>query len=256
MAVLSKLLKYDLRANMKIYLFVWPAIITLALIDRLVLTVNLNGVIGSIFAVMTTFLFVLALIAACILALIISIIRFYSGLLRNEGYLMFTLPVKSWQLILSKFLTALLTIAVTIGLSILCAIFVFGGIDGLLDMLSALLSASDIPTGITLVLTILLTVVSLCIAILQIYLSCSIGHLFRRKRILFSILFYYAIDVTVDIITILLMAVFIGTDSINHLLLSGGENVLLTVVLIAETALGCAYFFISERLLRKHLNLE
>ena len=89
--MLSKLLKYDLRANLKIYLFVWPAIIALALIDRLSLTVHIGGSLGTIFTITTTTLFVLALLAACILALVISIIRFYSGLLRNEGYLMFTL---------------------------------------------------------------------------------------------------------------------------------------------------------------------
>lgn len=253
--MLSKLLKYDLRANLKIYLFVWPAIIVLALIDRLSITVKLDGTVGAIFMVLTTSIFVLALVAACILALIISIIRFYSGLLRNEGYLMFTLPVKAWQLILSKFLTALLTIAVTVGLSYGCAIFVFGGIDGMLELMRALLLASDVPTGITLALTIMLAIVSLCVSILQIYLACSIGHMFRRKRILFSILFYYAIDITIEAVVLILMAVVFGTDLINHMII-GSENQLLTVVLLAETALGCAYFFISERLLRRHLNLE
>ena len=34
MAVLSKLLKYDLRANLKIYLLGWPCIIAFALLSR------------------------------------------------------------------------------------------------------------------------------------------------------------------------------------------------------------------------------
>ena len=254
--MLSKLLKYDLRANLKIYLFVWPAIIALALIDRLSLTVHIGGSLGTIFTITTTTLFVLALLAACILALVISIIRFYSGLLRNEGYLMFTLPVKSWQLILSKFLTALLTLAVTIVLSIFCAIFVFGGVDGLLEVLSSLLSASSVPTGITLALTLLICGVSLCLSILQIYLACSIGHLFRRRRILFSILFYYAISIAVEFFTLVLTVGIIGTGVIDNLILNNGENLLLAMVLAAEVALGCVYFFVSERLLRRHLNLE
>lgn len=254
--MLSKLLKYDLRANLKIYLFVWPAIIALALIDRLSLTVQIGGSLGTIFTITTTTLFVLALFAACILALVISIVRFYSGLLRNEGYLMFTLPVKSWQLILSKFLTALLTLAVTIVLSIFCAIFVFGGVDGLLEVLSSLLSASSVPTGITLALTLLICGASLCLSILQIYLACSIGHLFRRRRILFSILFYYAISIAVEFFTLVLTVGIIGTGVIDNLLWSGGENLFFAVVLVAEVALGCVYFFVSERLLRRHLNLE
>ena len=125
--MLSKLLKYDLRANLKIYLFVWPAIIALALIDRLSLTVQIGGSLGTIFTITTTTLFVLALFAACILALVISIVRFYSGLLRNEGYLMFTLPVSVDQHIWAKlivsaiwFLATALTCMLAVGLVLLC----------------------------------------------------------------------------------------------------------------------------------------
>ena len=34
MAVLSKLLKYDFRANLKIFLFIWPAILVFGLLER------------------------------------------------------------------------------------------------------------------------------------------------------------------------------------------------------------------------------
>ena len=103
--MLSKLLKYDLRANLKIYLLVWPCIIAFALLGRLALAADWHGRTATILTVSTVTLFILAVIAACAFALIISIIRFYSGLLRDEGYLMFTLPVRPWQLLLSKFIT-------------------------------------------------------------------------------------------------------------------------------------------------------
>lgn len=104
MAVLSKLLKYDLRANLKIFLFIWPAILVFGLLERVALMAELPVKISAIFVNLTTVLFVLAVIAACVFALVISVIRFYSGLLRDEGYLMFTLPVRPWQLVLSKLL--------------------------------------------------------------------------------------------------------------------------------------------------------
>ena len=106
-------------------------------------------------------------------------------------------------------------------------------------------------------LTVLLCVASLCVSILQIYLSCSIGHLFRRRRILFSILFYYAINIAVEFFSLLLIVGIVGTSVIDQLLwMNHGENILLAVLLVAEIALGCVYFFVSERLLRRHLNLE
>ena len=81
MAVLSKLLKYDLRANLKIFLFIWPAILVFGLLERVALMAELPVKISAIFVNLTTVLFVLAVIAACVFALVISVIRFYSGLL-------------------------------------------------------------------------------------------------------------------------------------------------------------------------------
>ena len=42
MAVLSKLLKYDLRANLKIFLFIWPAILVFGLLERVALMADLQ----------------------------------------------------------------------------------------------------------------------------------------------------------------------------------------------------------------------
>lgn len=83
--MLSKLLKYDLRANMKIYLFIWPAVILFAIIERIAISVDLDGKLGTVLISTTTTLFVLGVIAACVFALIVSIVRFYSGLLRERA---------------------------------------------------------------------------------------------------------------------------------------------------------------------------
>ena len=40
--------------------------------------------------------------------LIVVIQRFYKSLLGDEGYLMFTIPVKAWQNILNKLLVSML----------------------------------------------------------------------------------------------------------------------------------------------------
>ena len=68
MAVLSKLLKYDLRANLKIYLLVWPCIIAFALLSRLALAADWHGRAATILTATTVTLFILAVIAACAFA--------------------------------------------------------------------------------------------------------------------------------------------------------------------------------------------
>ncbi len=108
--MLRKLLKYDLRANMKLYLFIWPAMLLLAGLQRLLLELPVTGFLGHFLMSLLTGLMVLALIAMAVLCFVICVIRFYSGLLRREGYLMFTLPVKPWQLLVSKLVAAMVTI--------------------------------------------------------------------------------------------------------------------------------------------------
>ena len=261
MAVLSKLLKYDLRANLKIFLFIWPAILVFGLLERVALMAELPVKISAIFVNLTTVLFVLAVIAACVFALVISVIRFYSGLLRDEGYLMFTLPVRPWQLVLSKLLTALLTLVVTGLVSFVSVGILFGGIRGLLPSIRTSLEQSF---GGGIALLVLLVVVQVAVSVLQIYLSCSIGHLFRRKRILFAVLFYYAINVVLETVAVTSIIVLSNFEPFCRFLvqLSAGMsapgmfNLFIGVMLALLAVLGIVYFFVTERILRRHLNLE
>ena len=60
----------------------------------------------SIVGTITGFMYISIFIALVAATVIIVILRFYKGLLGDEGYLMHTLPVKPWQLITSKGLVA------------------------------------------------------------------------------------------------------------------------------------------------------
>ena len=168
---------------------------------------------------------------------------------------MFTLPVRPWQLLLSKFITAILTITVTAVISFFSVILVFDGVDGLLTLLKDLLTRMDFPSGLTLTLILLLLFFSMCAGILQIYLSCSIGHLFRSKRILWSVLVYYGISMALEVVVMIVSIGILGSQTMD-LLSAQSPNVLLGIVAGLEALLCALYFFLSERILRNHLNLE
>lgn len=254
--MLRKLLKYDLRANMKIFLFIWPAILVFAVIERLAISADLEGKLGTVLITTTTTIFVLAVIAACIVSLVVSIVRFYSGLLRDEGYLMFTLPVKPWQLILSKFLTALLTVVVTAVISVFASWYLFDGISGFYEAAKLLWYELDLPSGLTLLLVGAILLTSICMLLLQIYLSCSIGQLFKRHRILWSVLVYYGINILVEMISVSGLIGFNAFSAFAYTATVAKINTLLAIVLAVQAALCVLYFFLSERILRKKLNLE
>ena len=62
--------------------------------------------IKTILSVISMVGYVVLIISISAITLIIMVQRFYKNLLGDEGYLMFTLPVKTWQNVLNKLIFA------------------------------------------------------------------------------------------------------------------------------------------------------
>lgn len=265
--MLRKLLKYDLRANMKLYLFIWPAMLLLAGLQRLLLELPVTGFLGHFLMSLLTGLMVLALIAMAVLCFVICVIRFYSGLLRREGYLMFTLPVKPWLLLLSKLLAAMLTLIPTCIFAYFgIALILSGTTDGVWNTMFNFSQILDQPLSAgTLILAGLTVLATVANMILRVYFVSCLGHLFRRARIFLSILFYYLIGVLMQITSMLTLvsvnyepntfvnSVFTWVETLSF---NGAMSAFLGTILLINVAIGCVYFFVSEVILRKRLNLE
>lgn len=265
--MLRKLLKYDLRANMKLYLFIWPAMLLLAGLQRLLLELPVTGFLGHFLMSLLTGLMVLALIAMVVLCFVICVIRFYSGLLRREGYLMFTLPVKPWLLLLSKLLAAMLTLIPTCIFAYFgIALILSGTTDGVWNTMFNFSQILDQPLSAgTLILAGLTVLATVANMILRVYFVSCLGHLFRRARIFLSILFYYLIGVLMQITSMLTLvsvnyepntfvnSVFTWVETLSF---NGAMSAFLGTILLINVAIGCVYFFVSEVILRKRLNLE
>lgn len=265
--MLRKLLKYDLRANMKLYLFIWPAMLLLAGLQRLLLELPVTGFLGHFLMSLLTGLMVLALIAMVVLCFVICVIRFYSGLLRREGYLMFTLPVKPWQLLVSKLLAAMVTLIPTCIFAYFgIALILSGTTDGVWNTMFNFSQILDQPLSAgTLILAGLTVLATVANMILRVYFVSCLGHLFRRARIFLSILFYYLIGVLMQITSMLTLvsvnyepntfvnSVFTWVETLSF---NGAMSAFLGTILLINVAIGCVYFFVSEVILRKRLNLE
>ena len=265
--MLRKLLKYDLRANMKLYLFIWPAMLLLAGPQRLLLELPVTGFLSHFLMSLLTGLMVLALIAMVVLCFVICVIRFYSGLLRREGYLMFTLPVKPWQLLVSKLLAAMVTLIPTCIFAYFgIALILSGTMNGIWNTMFNFSQILDQPLSAgTLILAGLTVLAAVANMILRVYFVSCLGHLFRRARIFLSILFYYLIGVLMQITSMLTLvsvnyepntfvnSVFTWVESLSF---NGAMSAFLGTILLINVAIGCVYFFVSEVILRKRLNLE
>lgn len=266
--MLKKLLKYDLRANMKIFLLIWPAMLLFTGLQRLLLCLKETGRMSEFLAASLTGIVILGLFAAVILCFVVCVIRFYSGLLRREGYLMFTLPVKPWQLLLSKLLSAMLTLAITAILAYVCSAIVLSGLDACVwDTMFNFSRILDQPLHAwTLVLAALCLLATLANTILRVYFVSCLGHLCRRARIFFSILFYYLIGILTQILITIASLLLTSVNTPIWLFrlgaLMGGMSfnqvacLMLGSFLLCGIVIGCVYFFVSEVILRKRLNLE
>lgn len=107
--MLGKLLKYELKSTAKFFVPMYFAILVITTLNSIFIRKNvfveaqgiINMVIGGLFIAITT------------LTIVIIVKRFKKNLLGDEGYLMFTLPVKSSSLILSKYISALIWVLLT-----------------------------------------------------------------------------------------------------------------------------------------------
>lgn len=107
--MLGKLLKQDFRATARIMLPLYAAVPVLGLFTNLItrLCENQNGFLIRTIGALVSFVFSLSLIAAVVTTVVLMILRFYRNLMTDEGYLMFTLPVSTTELIFSKLIVSI-----------------------------------------------------------------------------------------------------------------------------------------------------
>ena len=214
------------------------------------------------------------MVALFVLTVVIILQRFYKGLLCDEGYLMFTLPVKPWQLITSKGITAfVMTILSGIVSCISIFIMMLGSLPYPLKFLAELFSLQNwirifgrlnetVPMwGVYVLEFIILVIISSLASLYQIYASMAIGHLAKKNRILMSVVAYVAISMILSFVggIFVVFSALTIQSSQNYLSINAGEaflHALLIFSVITSIIEFVVFFVITERILSKKLNLE
>ncbi|MCD7917018.1 MAG: hypothetical protein LUF84_00900 [Clostridiales bacterium] len=265
----GKLCKLELRYMMRNFLPIWGVVLVLAALNGVAFSLDLDG--NTAFGLLLTAL-VGVLIAMAVLCLVLVVQRFYEGLLKNEGYLMFTLPVKTGSLILSKGLAALVVMVVSGIVGVLAFALVMGRVAAwmyLTEAVTYLFQESGATAGelaFIVAATILLALTVVVFQIQMIYLAQAIGHMASSHRVGMSVLAYLAISVALSTLGNLLSSV-LGVLSEDYLLdlMAGYDTLAECIPVIAEaelvsTALYLAgtvlFFFLTRYILDTRLNLE
>ena len=262
----GKLLKYDFRSMWKQFAFIWPAALALALVNHFTINgLDSAGTVGETTAGISMLIYVAILMAMFIVALVFAIQRFFKGLLGDEGYLMHTLPVRPWQLIGAKLVCAVVTTFLSVMVALLSILVIFPWdrevVGELFRGLRYVFTHWNVQAthGIIGILEFcLMMMVSFATGFLQLYLSMSIGHLFSKNRVAFSVIAFIAINAVVSTLsgTLLLPLSDVLSDIINSMNGVTSFHAAMWTIIAGELVLSAIFFAGTEFILRKKLNLE
>lgn len=209
--MLGKLIKHEFRATGRVMLPVMAALVALALLANLSIRGLTGGlsdipVLRFVFILIVTF-FGVAIIGTAVMALILMVGRFYRNLLKDEGYLMFTLPVSVHELICSKLIVSLVWFiaAALLTFLVISATGLNLANTNLEMILQELPSWAEIREFLTeygilgqliglSLQGVLLTLLGIVVVCLHFYSAMALGHMFSRDKIVLSIVFYVAVS--------------------------------------------------------------
>ncbi len=255
----AKLLKYDLKSMVKTMLPLWIAVLCLAFIMGISTRITQFQMTSDTFYDLTDMIYpygflILSLVAVFIAIFVLNILivirRFWDGLLKDEGYLMFTIPTTPRKLILSKVVSAMIisSISMIVGILVVNIIFfcstghaanIFGNLAEIYNMLM------ENNLG---VLVIFNLIFSLLVAIYRVYAAMAIGHLSNRNRFIFSFIAYVALDFGMAAITAPLQLLYL--DQMDS------EIMISVTGLISKAVMIIVFHVITEVILTTRLNLE
>lgn len=305
-----KLIKYELMATARLYLPLYLVMTVFSFLGRLSLwrlpwaiatkkdllggnsltvglTVGDTGLKGQLLGTLATFvmvLYVLVVLGALVVHFIITLQRFWKNLMGDEGYLMFTLPVSTgdllWAKAVSVFFWGFATVLMVV-LSVLILIWHPQLIESIRRGAAQL--GPDVWTTAGRMARLIFPPVSWVLfgaevvvngfsGTFQLYAAMAMGHTVKRHKALAALASYIAITTVVGVAASLLMGLllpgfaakmdqlelFMSTPEL--LLFSSAMGEFFTgtwaIVLVLDLAAATGCFLLARYLLDTQLNLE
>lgn len=268
--MLKNLIKHEFKATYRTFIpiYIGLVILTGAACLFMELLENFDQAILTIGSGFGMIIVLFGLIFVFISPYIFLSMRFYRTTATREAYLTFTVPADTKIILLAKFIVAyiwtiLTTILGYLGVSILLS---EGNISKIADMIK-LIFEGDSPAFVF--LQLLTFLVGFATTLLHIFASVSLGQLVRDHRIIASLAFYAALYTVQQIISVIVLIPFMisttkdidmdGFSASFHVGINNNATQapisVLIISLIVSTVFGVAFYFLSNHLLKKKLNL-
>ncbi|MBR2188075.1 MAG: hypothetical protein IJ860_01505 [Eubacterium sp.] len=289
--MLGKLFKYEFKATARILGVIYLAVLVCAALFGIVGRASVSH-FGMVYEVMDNaeavssaagtsrsmevaivvfgIIYMLLIVSMFVVTAILIISRFYRNLLRGEGYLMHTLPVPTWQLVLSKTLSALLWMVLSF-LVMLLSFFILILTAGLMRDVTFGIFIQDfrdflLTFNLSGVFLVVLVIIEMVEFVLTIYFCLAIGNIANQHKIMFAILTFIGVMIVETIISGVAQSTLLGSmfqwdalygtpDMANAeiaRLMRGAE----IRQLIMNLVYGVLFFFGTTFTLKNRLNLE
>ena len=268
--MLGKLLKYELKATSRVFIPLYIAILVVSIVNGLSLNLEILNIQG-----LATIVLMCLFISLFVITIVVTIQRFNKNLLKDEGYLMFTLPVSSKHLVLSKYLTSLIWTFLSFIVAFLSFTIIFMiptykyfdfsyFINEFNLLFSNMLNLNILGQFLKI---ILLMIISYTIFIFNVYLALSVGQLpiFNRFRNVSSFIGFLVINLLIsyaqNIVSLFVNDASVNIEAIDNInyainsvtsIVSKGLNIAIVINLIIILVL----FVATTYILDKKLNLE
>ncbi len=271
--MLKKLFKYEFRFYRRWILLsyaILAAVLTLARVSTVVANyiaeTKVAPTLTAIAFLPMGFLYIMSGIVVVLvpaLPVILLAFRFYKNLVRDEGYLSFTLPVKPSSHLFCKTLTSFLFTVVSFlvaAVLLFLAVTVGPGFTSSLKSVGRELSTifSDADAVIFAVEILLSMLAALVAEIVLIAFSISVGQLSQKHKLLFSILAYLVVNFGINILSNVISVFFMIFMTASNLIIS--DLLTMTPVFVSGIALNLivaiVLYLLSSKILTDKLNLE
>jgi uncharacterized membrane protein YqhA len=270
MAMLGKLLRYETKAMARVVLPFYGALIGAAILLAISLAINggnFQGTLNTILNVTMIVLVVGLFIASWVVCLVLIIQRYYKNLLGDEGYLMFTLPVKTGEHIACKTISSVVWTTAGIITGIVAGLIILlgaiGPVDFMYSLKGILSEITEMDAGNLILLfveVLLLVLVGGAANVCEIFAAISIGHLWSQHRVLGAILAYIGISTALSMVTTAVGIVIPLTplsqwmsDLLNTMV---EVHIIFWFLILGNLVCLAIFSLISWTMLDKHLNLQ